>query len=404
LPPACRDAAWPDPHAGVRVGIDATAWTNRRGFGRHVRALVSALIRVDPETRYTTVVDSTAAGDAVPRGADVRLVRTRRPTTEAAAASSRRSLRDLAAVSRALSDPAFDVLLYPNVYSFVPAWSRARTLVGIHDVTAERFPALALDGPRARLLWRLKVALARRQADALFTVSEFSRRAIAERFGLAPEDVFVAGVGVDPAFRVLPRPEPTPALRARGLVGGGRLVVHVGGFSPHKRLDLLVDVFADLAPRVPDCRLVLVGDYEHDGFHTSYPAIRDRVARLGLADAVSFAGFLPDDDLAVLLNRATVLVLPSMNEGFGLPALEAAACGCPAIVTRASPLPDALGAAALAVGPGDREALARALARVLGDEALRARMRAAAPAAAAAHTWERGARQVASAIRAVVRG
>jgi glycosyltransferase involved in cell wall biosynthesis len=389
--------------AALRVGIDATSWTNSRGFGRHTRSLVSALLRVDRETRYTVFVDSIAGRDGVPAGAEVRLVTTRRPTTEAAAASGRRSLRDLAAMSRALSDPSLDAVYFPTVYSYVPVMSRARKLVTFHDVTAERFPDLALGGPAARLFWRLKVAFARRQADAILTHSEFARRGIVERLGLDPGRVFVVGVGTDPAFRVLDRPAPTPALRVRGLGGEGRYLVYVGGFSPHKRLDLLVDVLGDLVGRFPDARLVLVGDHERDAFRTCYPAIRAQVRRLGLDDVVRFTGFLSDDDLAVLLNLATVLVLPSMSEGFGLPALEAAACGCPAVATTASPLPEALGSAVLPVRPGDRDDLARALARVLGDEQLRGAMRAAAPAAAAAHTWERAAERVLAVIQRVAR-
>lgn len=389
--------------ARVRVGIDATSWTNRRGFGRHTRSLVTALLSADDDIRYTIFVDSPAGRDGVPRGADVRLVRAGRPTTEAATADGRRRLRDLAAMSRALSDRALDVLLYPTVYSYVPVISRARKLVTLHDVTAERFPDLALGGRAMQLAWRLKVAIARRQAHAILTHSEFSRRGIVERLGIDPRRVRVAGVGTDPAFRVLDRPAPTPALKAQGLGTDASWIVYVGGFSPHKRIDVLVDVFHDLVARRPDARLVLVGDHERDGFRSCYPAIRDQVRRLGLDAVVSFTGFLPDEDLAALLNLATVLVLPSMIEGFGLPALEAAACGCPVVATAESPLADALGAAVLPVRPGDRDDLAQALARVLGDDRLRAAMRAAGPAAAAGHTWQRAAQRVVAVIRDVVR-
>jgi glycosyltransferase involved in cell wall biosynthesis len=386
------------------VGIDATSWTNRRGFGRHTRSLVSALLRIDPGTRYTTFLDSAAAGQEFPEGADVRLVTTRRPTAEAAAAGGHRSVRDLAAMSRALSDPSLDVILYPNVWSYVPVWSRARKVVAIHDVIAETFPALALGGRGPRLFWGLKAALARRQAAAVLTQSEFSRRGIVERLGLDPGRIFVTGVGSDPAFRVLADQAPTPALRDLGLAGDGRWIVYVGGFSPHKRLDLLVDVFHELAPRFSEAELVLVGDHAHESFVTCHDAIRAQVERLGLSKRVHFTGFLPDPDLAVLLNRATVLVLPSMMEGFGLPGIEAAACGCPVVATTASPLPEALGAAAIPVSPGDRGDLVTALVRVLGDARLRCAMRAAGPAAAAVHTWERAAERVASVLRMVANG
>jgi glycosyltransferase involved in cell wall biosynthesis len=386
----------------LRVGIDATSWTNGRGFGRHTRALVTAMLRVDGESRYTAFVDSAAARDALPDGVEARLVRTRRPTTEAAVAGGRRAVGDLLAMSRALADPSLDVLLFPTVYSYVPVLSRARKLVTLHDVTAETYPDMALGGLAARTAWRLKVALARRQADLVLTHSEFSRRGIVQRFGLAADRVLAVGVGTEPVFRVIERPAPTPALAAQGLDDPrARLVVHVGGFSPHKRLDVLVDAFGKLRAQVPAARLVLVGDHERDGFRSCHAEIRARVERAGLRDAVTFTGFLPDADLAVLLNRATVLVLVSMLEGFGLPVLEAAACGCPAIATTASPLPEVLGGAVLPVRPGHRGDLVQALARVLGDGGLRAAMRAAAPVAAARHTWEAAATRVAHAMRGI---
>jgi glycosyltransferase involved in cell wall biosynthesis len=387
----------------VRVGVDATSWTNRRGFGRHTRSLVSALLAVDRETRYTIVVDAGSAPTGLPGGADVRTVRTSRATTDAAGAGSRRRAGDLLRVSRALSDPSLDAVFYPTVYSYVPTLRRVPRVVTIPDVIAESYPDLALGGPAARAAWHLKVGVARRQAAAIATLSEFSRRGIVERFGIPPDRVFVIGSGSDPAFRVLDHPGPTPALRALGLGGDARWVVYVGGFSPHKRLDLLVDVFAELMSRFPDARLVLVGDHERDPFTSSYPDVRAQVARLGAADRVVFTGFLPDDDLVVLLNRAAVLVLPSMCEGFGLPGLEAAACGCPVVATSASPLPEVLGSAMLPVRPGDRGDLGHALDRVLGDDALRDAMRAAGPLAAKAHTWEHAAERVASVLHQVAR-
>src|SRR5262249_25070609 len=157
----------------------------------------------------------------------------------------------------------------------------------------------------------------------------------------------------DAVFRVLTPAEPTAALRAKGIEGRRRTVVYVGGFSPHKNLDQLVRVFARLGAEAAyeDVDLVLVGEHGHETVLSCYPAIRDAVRASGLGRRVIFTGYLPDEDFVALLNVATVLVLPSMTEGFGLPAVEAAACGCPVIATAASPLPVLLGDAACFIDP-----------------------------------------------------
>jgi glycosyltransferase involved in cell wall biosynthesis len=235
------------------------------------------------------------------------------------------------------------------------------------------------------------------------TVSEHSRRGLAEHFDIDPGRIHVVGEAADPTFRVLDDPSPTPALQALGLDGPGRTLVYVGGFNPHKNLELLVEVFARLAAKaaLADLKLILVGEYERDVFHSYAGTIRRRVQHLGLENRVVFTGFLPDADLAVLLNRATVLALPSLLEGFGLPAVEAAACGCPVVVTTESPIPDLFGESGRYASPHDADAWERELTEVLGSERVRARMRTAGLEAAQRLTWDAAARQLLAVLRGV---
>jgi glycosyltransferase involved in cell wall biosynthesis len=172
----------------------------------------------------------------------------------------------------------------------------------------------------------------------------------------------------------------------------------VGGFGPHKNLPALLDSFARLA--VPDLQLVLVGEYRNEVFHTTYAQLREQIERLGIQDRVVFTGYLSDDDVAVLLNLATVLVLPSLMEGYGLPAVEAAACGCPVIATRESPLPGLLGEGALYIEP-TAQGIYTALEQVVQSEHLRLRMSQAGRDAAGKLTWEFAARQMADVLKSV---
>jgi len=177
----------------------------------------------------------------------------------------------------------------------------------------------------------------------------------------------------------------------------------VGGFSPHKNLEALVAVFAKLASQeaFADVRLVMVGEYDKEVFHSYFGTIKRQVEGLGMADRVIFTGYLPDDELVVLLNLSTVLVLPSLMEGFGLPAIEAAACGCPVIATIASPLRPLLGDGGLYIDPAKREELEAELARVLESGQLRRRMREAGVTAVRGLTWEMAARHLIDLIQKV---
>jgi glycosyltransferase involved in cell wall biosynthesis len=387
----------------MHIAVDATCWPNRRGFGRHTRALLRALARVDGANRFTAVVDFTDRLDELPAGFARRVVTVGRPTSAAASARGRRRLRDLAAMSRALADRAYDAILFPTLYSYVPVFTTAKKIAMIHDVTAETYPRLTLADARARLLWKLKVSAACRQGDAFIAVSEFARAGILTRLGLPGERVHVAGEAPDPVFRRLADARPTSRLLACGVPADAPLLVYVGGFSPHKNVDLLVAAFAAILATHPECRLVLAGELESEVFHSALATVRERVAACGVSDRVCFTDYLPDDDLAVLLNLATVLVLPSMMEGFGLPAVEAAACGCPVIATAASPLPALLGDAAEYVRPGDAGDLRRALLAVLGSPRRRAAMRAGGLAAAARLSWDEAAARVAAVIAETVR-
>jgi glycosyltransferase involved in cell wall biosynthesis len=386
----------------MNIAVDATCWPNTRGYGRHARALLTHLVRLDGENRYTFVTDWPAAAPAPPPGVVHREVAATTPTAAAAVAGGRRSIRDVMRVSRALSDPSFTLVLFPTIYTYVPILSRAKKLIFFHDAIAASFPALTFATRGARLLWRMKERLGLWQADAVITVSAFSRGQIAARFGMPAERIFVVGEAADPIFRVFDHPQVTARLKPLELETR-RVVVYLGGFGPHKNLPLLLRSFGALArdPAFADVRLLLVGEYEREAFYSEQAALRQQVQELGLDARVCFTGYLPDEDLVVLLNLATVLVLPSLVEGFGLPAVEAAACGCPVIATRQSPLPQLLGEGALYIDPHDPEDLWRALVELLESETKRERIRVAGLESASRLTWEGAAHQLLAIIRDV---
>ncbi len=375
-----------------RVAVDATCWLNTRGYGRHARDLLSALINVDNQNRYCFFVDSQDMLERLPVGVDSILVSAGSPTALAASSDGSRAFPDVWRMGRALSRPSFDLLLFPTVYSYVPVFSQAHKMVFIHDVIAEKYPELTLPNPVARLLWKSKIGLALRQAGTIVTVSNHSKQGIVEVFKVNPNNVQVVGEAPNPIFRRLENPELLAQLA--GLIPEtSRYLVYIGGFGPHKNLSRLVEVFARLAtlPEMMDISLILVGEYQKEVFHSAYADLRQQIEALGVQRRIVFTGYLPDPDLVNLLNRACVLVLPSLLEGFGLPAVEAAACGCPVVATKASPLPELLGAGGIFFDPLDSQELEEALRQVLESQSLREKIGTAGLKAAQALTWDRAA-------------
>ncbi|MGH9672603.1 MAG: glycosyltransferase family 4 protein [Bryobacteraceae bacterium] len=378
----------------MHVGVDACCWLNRRGYGRHARSLFDALLRIDTKNRYTMVVDSPEAVPLLPARAEPLVVAAGGTAVKLASADGRRSLSYAWRMARAIAGGGFEMLIFPTVYTFVPVPSRAPKIIFIHDVIPETFPDLTTPGLSARLWWRTKVLSGIGMADLIVTVSAVAREGIVRRFGVDPDRVKVAGEAADPVFRIMEHPAPTERLLSPGFDASRRHVVHVGGFSPHKNLAALVEAFRSLAasPEFDDCDLWLAGDTEGDTFLTEVRALRARTASAGLASRIVFTGFLPDQDLVALLNLASVLAMPSLMEGFGLPAMEAAQCGCPVIAAGNNPAARMLGAGALLVDPPDAKSLEGALRRVLVSGVLRASMGRTGLEASRHLSWDTAAR------------
>lgn len=389
----------------MRIGVDATCWSNCRGYGRFTRDLLGTLLNLDSENDYVFFVDSDD-GKPLPSRAEVVRLATRMPAARAASADGHRSLRDIWLAAQTISREALDLMFFPSLYTYVPLFSRVPKVVTIHDAIPEMFPELVFPTWRSRVFWGMKAKLGSAQARIVLTVSEYSRRCLSQHLKLPANRVRVIHEASSPAFRPLAHRNGECSLARFGLPNESRFLVYVGGFSPHKNLFLLVDVFQELLrrPEFADLYLLLVGDHQTDVFFSCFGQLTGQVRRAGLENRVRFTGHLDDEDLVVLLNQARLLVLPSFSEGFGLPAVEAAACGTPVVATAESPLPELLGEGAIGVDPRDRAPWFAAISRVLSDAGLRARMSAAGLAAAGRLSWRSSALQLLSIFAEVQHG
>lgn len=271
---------------------------------------------------------------------------------------------------------------------------RVRVLATIHDVIPLVLPdyAPASRTSKMRGLFRLCLRATARGADALFTVSETSRRDVVSALGLSEKDaarVRAVYNGVDGAFSPAGRP---PAKAADD--PSARTLLYVGRSDPYKNVPLLVEAFAAARAAAPwPLRLVVAGARD-----PRYPEAEERARKLGVADAVRFAGPLPHVELADLYRRADLLVHPSRYEGFGLQIAEAFASGLPVLCTDGGAAPETAGGAArvvpLAAGAAG---FSRAILETLSDPAALERLAAAGLRRAALFTWDRAADEIAAA-------
>jgi glycosyltransferase involved in cell wall biosynthesis len=342
----------------MRVGVDATSWANRRGYGRFTRNVVCKLVAARDDEYVLFTDDRTAREEELPQGAIVRAVALGAPP----AADAPRALRDLRSVSRAVGRERLDVFLFPSLYTWFPVRGTP-TVVGIHDVIAEQYPELTLPTRGARTRWRLKRWLAVRRARRIFTVSETSRKLLSADLGVPETSLAIVPEAPDPAFGPRSREVVARELRPLGLDTDERFLVYAGGVSPHKGLETLLDAYALLDDQAP--RLVIAGALEGDAYLSAADSVRGQIEELGLRDRVLLTGFVSDETLACLYSGAVAFVSPSRSEGFGLPAVEAAAAGTPVVLSDIPAHRETLGSAALYFPPGDRRALAGQLEVVL---------------------------------------
>lgn len=265
----------------------------------------------------------------------------------------------------------------------------AAVVLTIHDLTTRRFPEMHVAENAA--LHATKERFARDRADRIIAVSEATRRDIVSELGIPPERVSVVYEAADARFRPH-TPDETRTILEQYDLAHGAYVLSVGTLEPRKNYVRLIEAYAMLharyAPAAHLPPLIIAG-----GNGWKYDAILAAPEQTGVVGFVRFLGRVPDDDLPALIAGSHVFVYPSLYEGFGLPPLEALACGVPVVVSHAASLPEVVGDAGLYCNPYDPHDIARQIAALLEDNDLALRLRYASVMRAQQFSWERTARE-----------
>lgn len=242
-----------------------------------------------------------------------------------------------------------------------PLLAPCPVVLTIHDLFFLDYPGRRR--PFYRAVMTRVARLYARRATAILADSEYSRRSIVERLGVSPARVTVIPVALGAEFKPAPLGE---GVRSRyALVPP--YILYVGNFRPHKNLPRLIRAYAALPVglRTSHCLVLAGGDRRH------LPELLELAKGLGVADRVLFPGLIDDRDLPALYSGCALFVLPSLEEGFGLPALEAMACGAPVAAANRAALPEVVGPAALLFDPEDEGAITKAMVEVLSRHDLR---------------------------------
>jgi glycosyltransferase involved in cell wall biosynthesis len=357
--------------------VNATVVGERpTGLGVYALRLITALDRLGEQL---TVFTSRPEVIEAPRAIVRRVKATTRPE-RGVRGHLRRLVWTQTGLRLALRAHGARALLNPVPEGLIA--SRIPQVTVVHDVLPLRYPS---EYRRQQPYLRHYVPRVLTSSAAVIVSSESTRRDVLQAYRLPAENVHVVLCGFDDR-----RFSPGPAPHAEPYA------LFVGNVLPHKNLPRLVEAFARVRRRAPH-RLVIRGS-GHPG-HVA--AVRVRIDALGVAGDVDWRPWAEDDELLALYRGARMLVLPSLYEGFGLPALEAMACGTPVLVSKAASLPEVVGDAALFVDPEDVDSIADGMARLLTDDALAKDLRTRGPARARLFSWDRTARQVQAILRAV---
>ncbi len=366
---------------GLHIGVNAhllsfTPGYRRAGVSQYTEQIVRGLAALALEHGDTLTVF--AEPTPPPPGyvpSAVRWRRSRLPTGQAPG----RILWEQAVAPFVVPRANLDVLLCP--VNVVPLAVAVPTVVTVHDLAFLAHPEAFIPAKRRYLaaMTRLSTHRARR----VIAVSAHTATDLTRYFGVSPAKITVIPNAADPAFRPADSPADVAAFRTQmGLPE--RFVLAVGTLEPRKNLRRLVDAFVHVVPQAPDVSLVIVGG---TGWRTS--DLAPHVQSLGLGARIRFAGYVENSELPRWYQAATVFCYPSLYEGFGLPPLEAMACGTAVLTSNTSSLPEVVGDAALTVDPTDTPAIAAALLTLLTDDARRATLAAAGLARAKQFRWAR---------------
>jgi glycosyltransferase involved in cell wall biosynthesis len=372
-------------HVAINAHLLARTRSFRRaGVSNYVEALLTHLGEVDRHNRYTVYTTRGLDARALGLPPNFRVRPSLLPTINPRVRIPWEQLLAPALLRLGGAD------VYHGVLNVMPLACPVPSVVTIHDLSAFLFPQTFRRVNRTYTRWAIRVSC--RRAARIIAVSEFTKQEIVRWLRVPPERIAVTYDACDERF-VPPDPAEVERFRrAKGLPE--RFVLFLGTLEPRKNIPLLLEAYAQIARSV-DAPLIIAGS---KGW--LYEPILARAEQLGLGEKLRFTGYVEQAEQHLWYAAASVFAFPSLYEGFGMPPLEAMACGTPVVTSSSSSLPEVVGDAGLMVSPDDPEELADGLHRVLTDRELHAELRARGLVQARRFSWRETAERTQEVYRA----
>lgn len=344
----------------MRIAIDARMLdAPYTGVGRYTKNLTTWLRNIDAQNQYIFIVSNNSDSKISPNK-NVKIVRWGYPPF---------SLKSILLLHKLLAKERIDVFHSP--FCVIPLLAKCPQVMTVHDLMAIKYPGF-FAGRRflarifGRTYFKIFMTLSLKKAKAILAVSKQIKEDLIDFMPNTQHKITVTHEGVEESFRKIPE-ERKIALFRRVHNLKGKTVLYLGSIRPHKNIDRLIKAFSILLSQSDvECQLVIAGEKDKNLL-----ALKSLTNTLGLSNKIVFLDHLSQREVILLMNAADIFVFPSLYEGFGLPPLEAMACGTPVVASNIASIPEVVGEAAILVNPKDEQEIAYAMLRLFTDSNLR---------------------------------
>ena len=371
----------------MKIGIDGRAakWYRGTGIGTYTHELIRNLSNVDSENDYLIFMPQCDSLSNLGDNFSVELVDS----------ICSDSFWDDIKVPNVLSSSDIEIYHVPQNGVGLSENISCKKVITLHDIIPLRMPETVSD--RYIRIFNNELPKILDNCDGIITVSEFSKNDIAQEFDFPLENIYVTPLAAEDIYRPLSKCQ-SKALVTQKYGIEEDFVLYVGGFSPRKNIKGLIEAYSKLPYNLKETyKLVIIGPKG-----PSYYNYRERAEELGISDKVIFTDFIPLEDMPLFYNAAEVLVYPSFYEGFGLPPLEAMACGTPVIASNVTSLPEVCYESALLIDPYDVDMLSYDIERVLNNSLLKLTMVKKSLTRSSQFSWNKTAIDTINAYKSII--